>query len=118
MFYPHLSSRASYVASCQEQFGLTPPTEQQLRERYHFTHAEIQNSTRIIFSEGQFDPTTAVGPGDLALTSNKCASRRILVTDMAHREDLFLPDPTDKQPVIDVSLHVKEVMGAVHGLIP
>lgn len=97
-----VASWASYVKTCQTNWGVTPIEEEQLREKYHFTHAEILNSTQIIFSQGQYDPTTAVGPDELPLTVDKCKSRKLLVSGMAHREDLFLPTSSDKASVIEV----------------
>lgn len=60
--------------------------------------ASLRNSTRIIFPNAQYDPiaATAVAPGDLPLTADPCASRALLTSDMAHREDLFARLPSDR----------------------
>ncbi|KAI2606756.1 hypothetical protein GGR54DRAFT_643987 [Hypoxylon sp. NC1633] len=82
---------------CQTDYGLQPMTQEEILWRYHFAPADIKNSTRIIWSNGEFDPTSVVSVDFLPTPIDRCASRMILTSDMAHREDLFLPDPTDSQ---------------------
>ncbi|KLO17492.1 peptidase S28 [Schizopora paradoxa] len=46
--------------ACQQQFNVTPPDSDTLMKQFKFTHDDIVNSTRIVFSSGTYDPTTGV----------------------------------------------------------
>ncbi|KAI2617711.1 peptidase S28 [Hypomontagnella submonticulosa] len=92
---------------CKLKYGVTPMTQEEIFQRYHFSPAEIKNSTRIIWSNAEFDPTSAVSVDYLPLSTDPCASRMILTSNMAHREDLFAPDPSDSEALTE--LRNKEV---------
>lgn len=88
-----------------QEWGVRPPTSQELEKKYHFTTSELRKSTGIIWYLGDTDPTTGVsGYFDFALpdTSNPFASRRIFAKGAAHREDLFMPDENTRQVVREV----------------
>lgn len=89
---------------CKELWNVTTPSAAALRHRYHFTQDDIAESTRIIFSQGQYDPTTSLGPLSLPHTSDRNATKILYVSDMAHREDLFFPNPDDRKTTIQVRL--------------
>ena len=79
------SSVAEY---CKELWNVTTPSAAALQNMYHFTQDDIANSTRIIFSQGQYDPTTSIGPLPFPHTSDRNATKILYVSDMAYREDL------------------------------
>lgn len=95
-------SVSSFVEGCRQQWGVTPLTGQEIEERYHFSLQDIYNSTRIIWSNAEFDPASAVSVSYLPLTTDRCASRMILTSNMAHREDLFLPESDDRETVVQL----------------
>ncbi|KAI1378058.1 peptidase S28 [Hypoxylon crocopeplum] len=97
IFPPSPTASDAIPQYCQLKFGVTPMTQEEIFERYHFSPAELRNSTRILWSNAEYDPTSAVSIDYLPTPVDKCASRMILTSDMAHREDLFLPDPTDSK---------------------
>ncbi|KAI1415503.1 peptidase S28 [Hypoxylon sp. FL1857] len=92
---------------CKLEYGVTPMTQQEVDQRYHLSPSDIRNSTRIIWSNAEFDPTSAVSVDYLPFSTDPCASRMILTSNMAHREDLFMPDPNDSETV--TQLRSKEV---------
>lgn len=81
---------------------MQPPPGEELMARYHFTPEEINNSERIIFSVGQYDPVTGIAPV-IPPSGNRNASKTLYVSNMAHREDLFAPSNSDSITVIEVS---------------
>ena len=93
--------------NCQRQWGITPLTDKEIEERYHFSPADIQKSTRIIWSNGEFDPVSAVSVSYLPPSVDPCASRMILTSNMAHCEDLFLPGSSDRVTI--TQLREKEI---------
>ncbi|KAK7906123.1 hypothetical protein LTR67_000849 [Exophiala xenobiotica] len=104
IFYP-IDAAAKAVAGCDAQYNLSTPSPQQLRTRYKYTPEDLQNSTRIIWSLGQYDPTSAVSPNQPGInaptmTADRNVSRILYTSNMAHREDLFAPDPSDRDTVI------------------
>ncbi|KAK5206523.1 hypothetical protein LTR41_007961 [Exophiala xenobiotica] len=104
IFYP-IDASAKAVAGCDAQYNLSTPSPEQLRTRYKYTPEDLQNSTRIIWSLGQYDPTSAVSPNQPGInaptmTADRNVSRILYTSDMAHREDLFAPDPSDRDTVI------------------
>ncbi len=92
-----------YPEFCQQTYGVTPMSQEEIWSRYRISPSDILNSTQIIYSVAQYDPTTAVAPPYLPLTSNRCQSRFLYSSGMAHREDLFYPDQTDLFTVASVS---------------
>src|SRR3569833_2050544 len=94
----------SRQAGCTSSHNATLLTEQQLWYQYRLSPEALSNSTRIIFSVAEFDPTTAVVDAYPPLFFVFCRSRRIYTSGMAHREDLFLPTSEDKPEVGKVSL--------------
>lgn len=77
-------------------------SQEEIFKRYHFSPAEIRNSTQIIWSNAEYDPTSSVGVDYLPIPDGYCKSRMILTSDMAHREDLFAPDPSDRETVTEL----------------
>ena len=90
------------LSFCNSTYGVSPMTADQLAERYHMSQDYYEKSERIIFSVGQYDPTTALAPPSIPITANRNASKILYVSNMAHREELFAPDPRDKSEVIQV----------------
>ncbi|KAI1090935.1 peptidase S28 [Rostrohypoxylon terebratum] len=85
----------SQPQACKLKYGHLPMTQEEIFRRYHFSPEDIKNSTRIIWSNAEYDPTAAVSVDYLPISTDVCASRMILTSNIAHREDLFLPDPND-----------------------
>lgn len=99
---PTAAINAGSKQYCLETYGVWSPPSEEMYRRYHFTDAELANSTGIIFSLGQWDPTTAVsGLYDfiLPMRADPYASRRIFTTGMAHREDLYSQNANTKASV-------------------
>ncbi len=106
--FPFADGGSSATEACDATYNLSTPSAEQLRTKYHYTHADLRNSTRIIWSLGQYDPTSGVSPNQLGinapnLSADRNVSRVLYTSDMAHREDLFSPDPSDRETVIQVS---------------
>lgn len=83
--------------ACEFKYGTPTLTKAQIESRYHLSPAELQNSTHIIFSKGEYDPNGAMEPSALPLTANGATSRVLYAIDMAHREDLFRSDERDRE---------------------
>ncbi|KAE8446449.1 hypothetical protein EG329_011912 [Mollisiaceae sp. DMI_Dod_QoI] len=103
--FPFADGGSSATEACDATYNLSTPSAEQLRTKYHYTHADLRNSTRIIWSLGQYDPTSGVSPNQLGinapnLSADRNVSRVLYTSDMAHREDLFSPDPSDRETVI------------------
>jgi hypothetical protein len=81
---------------------VTPLSQDKLWNQYHFSPNELQKATRIISSKAQYDPTSGVTVDYMPLRTDKCKSRLLYTSDMAHREDLFAPGPTDRKTVVQV----------------
>ncbi|KAF9061176.1 peptidase S28 [Rhodocollybia butyracea] len=99
IFLPSDSYKEGSISFCNETWGLQPPTGEVLKAKYHFTPEEINNSERILFSVGQYDPATSIAPA-IPPSGNRNASRTLYVSDMAHREDLFAPSNFDSLAVV------------------
>lgn len=83
---------------CKLKNGTRPMTHEEIFQRYHFSPANIENPTRIIWSNTEYDQTSSVSVDRyLPILLDVCASRMILTGDMAHREDLFKPDSSDRE---------------------
>ncbi|KAI0882945.1 peptidase S28 [Annulohypoxylon maeteangense] len=81
--------------ACKLEYGHLPMTQEEIFQRYHFSPEDIKNSTRIIWSNAEYDPTASVSVDYLPPSTDICASRMILTSNIAHREDLFLPGRND-----------------------
>ncbi|KAE9405741.1 hypothetical protein BT96DRAFT_915947 [Gymnopus androsaceus JB14] len=99
IFLPFDSDKAGFYAFCNETWGVQPPTGEELMAEYHFTPEDINNSERIIFSVGQYDPVTGIAPV-IPPSGNRNASKTLYVSNMAHREDLFAPSDGDSPTVV------------------
>ncbi|KAE9405742.1 hypothetical protein BT96DRAFT_915948 [Gymnopus androsaceus JB14] len=99
IFLPFDSNKAGFYAFCNETWGVQPPTGEELMAEYHFTPEDINNSERIIFSVGQYDPVTGIAPV-IPPSGNRNASKTLYVSNMAHREDLFAPSDGDSPTVV------------------
>ncbi|KAF2659777.1 hypothetical protein K491DRAFT_688878 [Lophiostoma macrostomum CBS 122681] len=62
----------------------------------------LANTTNIIFTLGQYDPTTGYAVKEFELSANRSAPRRLFVSEMAHTQDLMGYNPLDSPPVLDV----------------
>jgi hypothetical protein len=107
IFWPSNPGSAS-IGYQDDVYNISTPTAAQLRTKYKFTPEDLTKSTRIIWSLGQFDPTSGVSPTQPGInapvmSADRNVSRILYTTNMAHREDLFAPDPSDKPTVIQVS---------------
>lgn len=81
------------AATCMERYNLSIPTQQELATRYHFTSEDLKGATRLLFTFGTLDPTSAWAPWDLyaRATPDRQASRLLVVDEGAHTEDAFTP---------------------------
>lgn len=92
-------SVSSPTAICKLTYNVTSLTKEEMETRYHFSPAEIANSTRIIWSKGEYDPTSGVEPLAIPLSDDPMRSRTLEAVDVAHREDLFRSHPMDRDGV-------------------
>lgn len=110
MFIPGLPGAlqdGAFTRFCRQLYNVSTPSQEQLQKQYHITPAELQNSTRIIWSLGQYDPTNGISPNQPGinappLSADRNVSRILYTTDMAHREDLFAEGPSDRETVKQV----------------
>ncbi|KAI0718395.1 peptidase S28 [Cerioporus squamosus] len=86
-------------AVCAEMFNTTQVTGAEVHTKYKITQQDIANSTRIIFSEGEYDPTTSISLpqswlGDVVSTDMQ-KSVVIIIDGIGHGQDL---EPTELDP--------------------
>ena len=91
--------------TCDQTYNISTPTQAQLQKKYKYTPEDLRNSTRIIWSLAQYDPTSSVSPNQPginapAMSADRNVSRILYTSNMGHREDLWAPDPTDRDSVI------------------
>jgi dipeptidyl-peptidase-2/lysosomal Pro-X carboxypeptidase len=82
-------NRTQTTSLCHSTYNVTTLSKSDIETRYHFSPAEIQNSTHIIWSKGEYDPASGVEPLELPLVADRDRSRTLFALDVAHREDLF-----------------------------
>ncbi|KAI1130432.1 peptidase S28 [Nemania abortiva] len=110
IFPPLEGSCSTRSESCAQKYNATLLTQEQFWGDYHLSTEELNNSTRIIFSVAEYDPTTAVVGANPPLTADPCRSRRLYASDMAHREELFYPTDGDKPEVVSLRNKELEIM--------
>ena len=105
---PGLGMTTSPTATCESLFNLTQVSGAEVRAKYKVSQEDIGNSTHIIFSENEYDPTTAVAvPADWMgddVSTNPDKSVVLFVAGTGHGQDLGLPNATDPQSLTNVSV--------------
>jgi hypothetical protein len=101
--------------SCQTAYNLTTPSYLELQRRFKYSPEHLRNSTRIIWTLAQYDPTSGVAPNQPGidaptLGADRNASRILYVSDMAHREDLFAPNVKDRATVVQARATELEII--------
>jgi hypothetical protein len=91
------------AAACRKAYNTSLMMSEEFNARYKTSPRDLLESKKILFSYGAFDPTTAAGVPEIPITAERCASRRLVTTGMAHREDMFRPQEGELQAVVDVS---------------
>lgn len=114
--FPATDDALSEISFCDAQYNLSTPSAEELRTKYRYSPTDLRNSTRIIWSLAQFDPTSGMSPNQPGINApvmnaNRNVSRILYTSEMAHREDLFAPDPSDKKTVIEVSQVMVQAVG-------
>ncbi|KUJ08199.1 uncharacterized protein LY89DRAFT_337845 [Mollisia scopiformis] len=115
--FPATDSGQFGIEACDTVYNLSTPLAEELRTKYRYTPADLRNSTRIIWSLGQYDPTSGFSPTQPGinapvLTADRNVSRILYTTGMAHREDLFAPDPSDKETVVEArNIELESIKG-------
>lgn len=99
IFPTRIPSANASIQACEAKYGVPTLTKAEVYARYHLSPAELRNSTHIIFSLGEFDPTSATEPAYLPLTANIHQSRVLYAPGVAHREDLFASEVGDGEGV-------------------
>ncbi|KAF2119087.1 serine carboxypeptidase S28-domain-containing protein [Lophiotrema nucula] len=98
---PHaLLSWTSVIESCKKTYNVTPLTEDVVWSRFKISPKDLDISTRIIFSNAEYDPTSGQAPPAVPLSDDVCQSRVLWTNGMGHREDLFAPEEGDKIEVV------------------
>lgn len=90
------------ASSCMQHYNLSIPTQQELASQYHFTFKEIEEATRLLFTFGTLDPTSAWAPWGLysRATPDRQAARLLVVDEGGHTEDAFNPVVLTKPGVL------------------
>ena len=106
--FPAVNGGADFISGCYEKYNITTPSPEELQTKYRYTPEDLRDSTRIIWSLAQYDTTSGVSPNAPginapALSADRNISRILYTSNMAHREDLFAPDPSDRDTVVRVS---------------
>ncbi|KAK9421866.1 putative Serine carboxypeptidase S28-domain-containing protein [Seiridium unicorne] len=99
IFALQINASDYFDAYCQQTYNSTSMSQTQIWNRYLLSPDDLRNSSRIVFSLAQYDPTTALASSYVPQSADVCASKYLYVSGMGHREDLFYPDPTDKYTV-------------------
>ncbi|KAF2111380.1 peptidase S28 [Lophiotrema nucula] len=97
IFPTQSTTRTVQDGACLQAYNATTLSKSEIETRYHFSPAEVQNSTHIIWSKGEYDPTSAVEPLELPIRTDRHASRTLYAPDVAHREDLFRSNEKDRE---------------------
>ncbi|EJF58988.1 hypothetical protein DICSQDRAFT_128566 [Dichomitus squalens LYAD-421 SS1] len=96
---PGLGMSSSPSATCETLFNLTQVNGADVLTRYNVTREDIGNSTHIIFSENEYDPTTSVAvPPDWLgdnVSTDIDKSVVLFVAGTGHGQDLARPNATD-----------------------
>ncbi|CZR66425.1 uncharacterized protein PAC_16326 [Phialocephala subalpina] len=98
---------ATGIQAFDALYSVSTPSPEQLAEQYHISPAHLRNSTRIIWSLAQYDPSSTVAlnvPGVNAPlpSADRNVSRILYTANMVHRKDLFSPLKGDWETVIRV----------------
>lgn len=99
---------APWTEKCRPYGNLHLWTPTEMRE-LGLSHERLAKTTNIIFPLGQYDPVTGYGVEEFELSADRSAPRRLYVSDMAHTQDMNAYNPLDSQPVMDVSVILKQV---------
>ncbi|KAF2104899.1 hypothetical protein NA57DRAFT_71100 [Rhizodiscina lignyota] len=63
-------------------------TNAEIIKIYRFTVPDLVKAKRILFTQGSYDPTTAVGPPVFPVSNDRDATRTVLFHGLAHTEEL------------------------------
>lgn len=106
---PGASTSNNLSDTCKALFNfISPLTGAEIKKKYKITQEDIANSTHIILSEGEYDPTTAISVppgwlGDLEKASPD-ASVVLQIAGIGHTQDAMAYNPaTDGQALVNVS---------------
>ena len=114
---PGLGMTTSPTATCESLFNLTQVSGAEVRAKYKVSPEDIGNSTRIIFSENEYDPTTSVAVPPDWLGDNVSVdpdkSIVLFIAGTGHGQDLALPEATDPESLTNVSLSLAQCMELV-----
>lgn len=77
------------------------PTE--LHHRYRYSLEGISNAKNLLLIFGQYDPITGLFPEDLPLSTGRSASRKLVVSELAHTAEMIAAFPTDPSSLTAVS---------------
>lgn len=88
--FPEASNTYNLPSLCptlgiDDSFALK--TNEETIELYHFTEADLVAAQRILFTQGGYDPVTAVGPPPLPLSDDRDATRTVLMYGNANTEE-------------------------------
>lgn len=100
------SSAVDPSAVCKQVFNTSQTTGAEVRSRFRLAREDLANSTRILFSEGEYDPTTAVAVpqtwlGDVVGTDVQ-KSVVVMINGIGHGQDVR-PTEFDPPSVVEVS---------------
>ena len=92
MFIPSPYNATYWTEFCQKKYGLTPDYEWALREFGGFNlEQDFRSYSKIIFSNGNFDPWRAGGVNEYI----NLDLPYFLIRNGAHHLDLRMPQPSD-----------------------
>lgn len=104
--FPSQSGYLNYTEFCLSM-DLSPSfammTHEEIIKYYRLTRDDLMNTKRILFTNGGYDPTTAVGPPSFPLSQDPDATRAVLMYGNAHHEEVFSNAIEDTEPVRLVS---------------
>lgn len=117
MFRINYDSTDWVINNCQSKYNITPPRADELRKTYKWTRNDLQESTRILWTGGEYDPNMAHAASIPGFNSPRISgdinvSRYMHISQMAHCEDAHAPADTDKETVKDAMKKTVETLRA------
>lgn len=90
--FPPQDNQVNNVKDCLDM-GLNPSfanqTNDEIIKHYRFTAPDLIKTKRLLFTQGGYDPTTAVGPPVFPVSNDREATRTVLMHGLAHAEEVM-----------------------------
>lgn len=103
IFSPFDPKPSEMFSFCEPTFGIKPFTARELADKYHLSQKYYEQTKRILYTAGQYDPTTVLGPEPFPLSPDVNKPRVLHISNMAHCEDIVASHDGERHEVKQVS---------------